>query len=384
MAYQSFNGGEIRWPLRPGAWTSAGAATLDTANDAVALIGRLRWSDGGSHTVDTSGSSKIYVHTSTVAVFDDATSVMHIGIQDVDTTTGSPGRPDGTYDVHSVVTTAADTSPALTTISSLVAATPTTGTKTMSHGDLISVVVTLVTVGSSPAASVSIMHQTNSDLGGSSPALPFSVSNTSGSWAASSSGPVVLIVASDGTYGTLDGVGAIGQFTTVSFSDSTNPDENGNIFQVPFACKASGIMFAGAALGATGDFQYDLTSTPLGTPASLISGPIAIPAESVGGSTTAAYRFLFPAEVALAANTDYCVSIKATAAGNVSMYGLTLPNAGARVLMPGGTTTFGATRNGGSGAYSTSSTVIRAICVLVSAYEISAGGGSGTHFSIGG
>ena len=36
-----------------------GAATLDAANEAVIMIGHIETSDGGSHTIDTTGSSSI-------------------------------------------------------------------------------------------------------------------------------------------------------------------------------------------------------------------------------------------------------------------------------------------------------------------------------------
>jgi hypothetical protein len=381
MAYKKV--GKLYWPMRPAAWLLANAMTVDAANEAAAFIGQVRWADGASHTIDTTGSSKIYVHTGSAATFDDATSVMHIGIQDVDTTTGVPVRPDGTYDVNSVVTTAADTSPALTTQNSFVGATPTTGTKTIAHGDLIAVVCTLITVGTTPAANVNFMGQTTSELGANG-GRPCGIAYT-GSWAHTMQAPVILLVASDGTFGTFEGVTAFGQFSTLSYADSSNPDEYGNIFQVPFACKVNGFSLVGGAPGATADFQYDLTSTPTGTPASLISGPISVTAESIGGSSTTGTTIMFP-EVALAADTDYCISIKATAAGFFSMYNMTLPQAGARALLRGGTATYGASRNGGSGAYSTSDTAIRAICVNISEIDFPAGGGGGggTHFSVGG
>jgi hypothetical protein len=304
---------------------------------------------------------------------------MHIGIQDADTTTGFPVRPDGTFDVHAVVTTAADTSPTLTTINSFCGVTPTTGTKTIAHGALIAVRIQLVTVGTTPAASVAFIGSASPF--GAAMARPTVVNNTSGSWVSGGTLSPLLLVASDGTFGTIEGINTVGQFTTVAFDDSDNPDEYGNVFQVPFTCKAKSILFTGTVLTATGDLQFDITSTPLGTPASMIGGPITVPAESLGGVTSSCAELPLTTIPTFSPGVDYCVSVKATAAGNVGMYGLTLPAAGARALLRGGTTTFGATRNGGSGAFTTSSTVLRAIAVVL--HEVETGGG-GTHFSVGG
>lgn len=378
MTSHSVRGSGMVWPTKPAAWAVLASTTLDAANESVALIGRVRWADGGSHTIDTSGSSKIYLHTGATAVFDDAAAVMDIGIQDVDVATGQPVRPDGTFDVKAAVSTGADTSPALTTTNSLVAATPTTGTKTMAHGDLVAVVAKLVTVGASPASNVTFARSAIGDFSGSSAGFPSTVALTTGSWVSNGASQLIaLLVASDGTYGTIEGNGMIGQTTTATFNDSSGTDEYGNIFQVPFDIAASGIVFNGGLAGATSDFQYDLYSTPLGTPASMLGGAVAVPAESAGsGSSDTGFSYMFPSAISLTKDTDYCVAIKATGAGNVTLYGQTLPAAAARSLLPGGTTTFGASRNNGSGAFSTSSTIIRAIGIRVGDIVIPTGGGT--------
>lgn len=377
MTYVSIGRHGLDWPVKPGPWFGASSSTIDAANETIAAIGRIHWADGGSHTLDTSGASKIYLHTGATAVFDDATSVMDIGIQDVDVATGVPARPDGTFDVKAVVTTAADTSPALTTTNSLVGVVPTTGTKTMAHGDLIAITAKLVTVGTTPAASVAFSRSTTGDFMGAAAGTNVGVSNASGSFASADPPFIALIVASDGTYGALFGAGVFGQSTGAAFSDSSNPDEYGNIFQVPFNCRALGLKFCGGLAGATSDFQYDLYSTPLGTPASMLGGAVSVAAEAhATGTTNTGYMYPFAPPVSLLKDTDYCAAVKAAGAGNVTIYGMTLPAAGARVLLPGGTTTRGATRNNGSGAFSESTTIIRAVSVVIDQLDFSSGGAS--------
>ena len=66
--------------------------TLDAANEAGIYIGRIIWADGGSHTVDTSGSSSIAWRTG-AATFSNAGTTAKVGLAAVDTGAGPPGRP---------------------------------------------------------------------------------------------------------------------------------------------------------------------------------------------------------------------------------------------------------------------------------------------------
>ncbi|WP_210161862.1 hypothetical protein, partial [Bradyrhizobium elkanii] len=54
------------------------------------IIGRMRTSDGNSHTIDTTGSSAIGWRNIGV-VFSSGTTVLNVGLAAVDTTNGSPG-----------------------------------------------------------------------------------------------------------------------------------------------------------------------------------------------------------------------------------------------------------------------------------------------------
>ena len=367
----SFDSG-LWWPWSHAAVCGSPAGpTLDATGEYCAVIGRISIAGKAtSKTLDTTGSSSIRFFVASGPVFDNASSVFTVGFQGVDKTTGFPVRPNGTWSARSVITTAANTTPTLTTTSATGhVAIPTAGTITLSHGDEVALVFEMTTRAGTDSV---IMNGTWF----AAKQYPAVVANTTGSVAGVSSSVASAVVTfSDGTVGSISGF-LPGAAAALTWSDATNPDEQGLIFQVPFACKIDAIAFPMRLVDATSDMQFDITSTPLGTPASIISGPIAVTAENLSIAVIEhMVQHEFASEITLAANTDYCVSVKATGAGNIRWSQLTIGAAGDRVFCgPGGTTMFGATRNAGTGAFSTSTTVLNPLSVRIS--EITTGGGA--------
>jgi hypothetical protein len=78
--------------------TTTTATTLDAANEAVIYIGHMWWEDGGSHTVDTSGSSSLNWRTTTVT-FANAGTRVKVGLADVVNAAGPPARAVNVSDV---------------------------------------------------------------------------------------------------------------------------------------------------------------------------------------------------------------------------------------------------------------------------------------------
>jgi hypothetical protein len=389
MAYKKVGLTNFFWPGAAPAGTTA-AVTLDAAGEKFAIIGHVKWADGGSHTINTSGSSKIYLHTGSSPVFDDATAVMRVGFQGVDNTTGAPVRPNGSWSIYAdAIPSTYDASPTFTTASSLCGITPNGGTGTsFAEGDLVAIVADLTTVGTTPASSMTFVNALgNTYAGGGVAGLATAVQYTTGAWTNITSGaPIVLFRANDGTWGTLYGTNVIGQCATVSPTDSAGTDEYGTIFQVPFKVKVDAVVVVGGTgFGntTTSDFQIDLTSTPTGTPSTLISGPIAYPAETFGNGGTLRGNILRIPLTELLPDTDYCVSLKATSTGSINIFSQTLPDAGARALFDGNTTSQGATRNNGSGAYTGSTTVMYSVGLRIAEIDVAASGGSGVVGVIG-
>jgi hypothetical protein len=367
----SFDSG-LWWP-----WSHAAlfglpsGITLDATGEYCAVIGRISIAGKATgKTLNTSGSSSIRFFVTAAPVFDNASSVFTVGFQGVDKTTGLPVRPNGTWSARSVITTAANTTPTLTTTSATGhVAIPTAGTVTLSHGDEVALVFEMTTGAGTDSLVTNGTYSTPKQY-------PAVVANTTGVAAGvgNSIGSAVITF-SDGTVGSISGF-LPGSAAALSWADATNPDEQGLMFQVPFACKIDAIAFPMRLVDQTSDMQFDITSTPLGTPTSIISGPIALTAENLGFAVNEAIvQYEFASEVSLVANTDYCVSVKATGAGNIRWSQLILGGADARVFCgPGGTTMLGATRNAGTGAFTTSTTVLNPLSVRIS--EITSGGGA--------
>ena len=151
---------------------------------------------------------------------------------------------------------------------------------------------------------------------------PAGITNVSGAAAniGSNCAANVLITFSDGTLGWIDGSrfvpsGVTG--TALTWTDGSATDEYGVIFQVPFSCTIDALCLPVRLVDGTSDFNFDLNSAAETSPASLISGPIAKDAQNFGlaGVLGSATYPITP--VNLAANTDYCISMKATGAGNI-------------------------------------------------------------------
>jgi hypothetical protein len=117
----------------------ATAAILDSANEAMIMIGYVVTSDGGSHTIDTTGSSSLQWLTGSSVGFTQAGTTVKVGLAAVDTATGPPPRAVNvsdviTFDVSRSMTGGGGGIAGANTWQTHV---PTSGTKTVANGDFI-------------------------------------------------------------------------------------------------------------------------------------------------------------------------------------------------------------------------------------------------------
>jgi hypothetical protein len=363
----------LTWPFNwlANVLVTPSVATLDASGEKMAMIGRMYW-DGRatSKTIDTTGSSKIEWRGGSTAVFDNAGSSLEVGIQGVNTS-GPIAQPNGSFGAKAVITTAADASPTLTTINAWHTITPTTGTSTIAHGDLIAVVWDFVTRAGSDAIIVSPANS-NTNL----TQLPTTNAFAAAAWGATGSGqiPNCLLRASDGTYGWIDGGQFFGWFTNTTWNDGTNPDEQGVIFQVPFDCKVDALFCSMRTASNASDFTISLSSNAESARTTLASVTVD-GAQLAATGTERSAIFNLASEVTLSANVDYCVSVKATNTGDIRFVVANLGNAEARRAFPGSTTIRGVTANN-SGNFSGSSSVNFPMAgVRISGIETGSGGG---------
>lgn len=328
-----------------------GAGTMDATGEKVAYVGYVFWADGAaSKTMDS--TSIIHFRTGSITMAD-ASTTMRIGLQDVNTAAGPPVQPDGTFDVYrefagdaGVITSADDNVAKSITLS-------TSGSKTVTNGQLIAVVFDMVARAGSDSLVVN-GAPSNTSIGYSS--MPASMQYTT-SWQNTGSGtalPLVLLESSDGTLGTLLGCGYYAPGSVYTFAAASTPDERALKFQVPYTCKVNSVYLATGGNAATADGELVLYSTPGGTPTALAT--ITVLGEYFGNVTDErVHHFMFDSEITLSAATDYAIAYKATGAGSVNL-GYTIMSNAAHRSINGFANCSGVSRSDATGAFGSEST----------------------------
>jgi hypothetical protein len=368
------------WHKRVGDIPNAGTdSTLDATGEIIAFIGRIYIDGrpGSAKTISAAGGGSISYRTAAVTFANAGTSVS-VGIQDV-ASTASPGQPDGSFDVVSAALVGGG---GLITANAWQTVTMTggTGSKSITHGDLIAVVIDMT--ARAGADSVIVSSTVGTGAGGMT---AYSNHFAAAAWSTGTEQtPTVLITFDDGTIATLDG-GSIINTTTFNtgFAAASTPDERGEIFQVPWDCKIDAIWGYCGATDLDSDFSLKLYADPLGTPSALATiavDPLTL--SNNGASSTTFGRYPLAAEVELTRNTDYAVTMLATGTTNSVIALVTLANAAYRALWPGGTTLNSATRSDSSGAFSAVTTTHYLLGVRISSFHDTSSGGSSEHTSV--
>lgn len=304
-------------------------ATLDALGEAIHYSGQVYMVTGsGSHTISSAGG-KIHWRTGTVT-FANAGTTLRIGIQDV-STTATPGHGDGTFDVYADLVGGTDTVASTVNYATAME----TGTKTIAHGDHISVVWTLTARGGTDSVVVASILNTAPMLNQNYPAVTTYLSAT---WSRANSPPCLMIEFDDGAFGYIVGGGTLSTSNTpqVYNSGTGTADEYGNIFSFPYPVVMDGIWFNGNPNTASADFEVCLYSDPLGTPV-LIE---AITFDASRSSDVASPRqmsLLFSTPRELLQNTTYGLTVRPTTADDVTTYYFDVPANGLKVWQLGET-----------------------------------------------
>lgn len=356
----------------------ANSSALNAAARKLAFIGNIYLAAGsGSKTISSAGGS-ISLETGTAVTWATSGTTLQIGIQDVSSAAGPGIQPDGTFDVSGTRVQGTDS----LAVSTWTTTSMGSGTKTITHGDAVAIVIEMTVRNG--ADSVTLSYPVGSD----SARYPAGIFFTT-SWPAANGSiiPNAIITFDDGTLGWIDCSYAGAALSSATFySDVTNPDEYGVIFQVPWDCRIDAIYagFYNGAANATCTLQ--VYSDPTGSPGVVSGTQITISNRNSNALNTARIgTYLLPAPVALTRNTSYCVSVKATGSGNIGLDVITLGSATYRAAYSGGTTRSLATRNNGSGAFNSVTSQFVMMGVRMSAFnDTSGGGGSGGGSLIGG
>ncbi len=342
---------------RQGAVTfpSLSSAVLDAVNEALIGYGQLYWADGGTHTVDTTGSSSIgyRITSGSGYVMADAGTTIKVGIAAVDTTAAIPARAVNVADVitFDVFRSSAGNSGDFAT-STWNRFVPTSGTKTIVHGDLIAIAVQMTARG---GVDVFNAQYCSAEY---TPASPAVTTFVGGAYSAPGALPNFEVIASDGTKGWFFGTCLVtDSLPTITWSNASSPSEYANYINLPFPVRVHGLILGS---GTTGDWDATLYSDPLGTP--VLERSYSVDANTVADSTGNRYLpLLLSSPYDVKANTPIAVGMKPTTATTVNaMYvdqesGLSIDQAAYTL----GNNCYAITRSGGTGAFAAFSSQTR-------------------------
>ena len=368
MALQGFPGSK-RILLGPSQnWQSntptATSTTLDAANEAIIMIGRVETSDGGSHTIDTSGSSSIAWRTGTTT-FANGSTIVKVGIAPALTTAGPPARASNASDVISYDVNASFTGGGggITT-GAWQTSVPTAGTKTIAYGDLVAICIQMTARGG--ADSVTAVTHTGSHT----MHRPTVTSFTGGSYAAVGGVlPNAFITFADGATGWLVGGNIASTVNTRTFNSGDATKEYGQLYQLPFPMKIYGLY---GWVDPDADTDAVLYSDPLGTPVS--EKTVSIDASVTASASGRYFEEWFTSPYTTTASQVIAAAYK-PGGSNISTYYKTLGNAGHRVSDPWGTSGYGVSRAAAAFSDANSSLDHYYIGLIVGAFDDAAGAG---------
>lgn len=348
-SYASIGGPGFYYPNIPGNLYGLLTASAVATATKRAVIGKILIDGYATNKTISSAGGKISLLFGGTPTLANAGSTLIVGLQDVDSAAGPSGRPDGTFDVSRSITT---TTGAFTFGAGWNEIPMLSGTKTLNHGDLVSLVVDATWGGADAATLMTFQNQDNYYW-------PQANTYATGAWGTTSGTPFVCAITfDDGTKGVFQGVSPVSSMTYVGFSSSTNPKENGSVLRVPFGCKASGYKLNGMYLtDANTDFTVSLYSDPFGTPALVSGSQVTILAETAG--RTGQYgNYIIPlaAELTLSANTDYAIVVGATGTGTIRWLPASFADANWKRLSVAGGDNFKKVYRNGTGVFTVDAT----------------------------
>ncbi len=366
MANQNLQAPTLIFPTVSGLAHASGtitSATIDAVGESVSGIGRLYLEGGaGSKTISSAGGV-IYVDFGATVTFANAATNLRVGIQDI----GATGLEDGTFDVY------ADLVPGTDTIAAQgVRAIPMeTGSKTISHGDLIAVTVEMTARGGVDTVSVNTGSVTSSSFGG----FPYITTDTGAGPAKVATIPSFTVKFDDGTFGSLSFTSCGNRSTGLSYNSGSTPDEYALIFRLPFPTTIIGAVADITQMASTDDFELILYSDPLGTP--VAQRTLTIDADLVNyPSAPWGYNLFFSSGYSISANTDYAIAIRPTTANSllVSQINFNTGNSDLRKTTMLGTNWSRGSRTNQTGAFSSTNTVLPRIGFYLNGFDDGTGG----------
>lgn len=341
-----------------GGWS---AQTVDAVGEGVALIGRvhIQGRPSGTKTISSAGG-KIAIAVNS-ATFANAGTTLRIGLQGLESAGAAPpARPDGTWSAYKDMVGGTDTFNAYGT-NGLTEIAMASGTKSLSHGDVVCVVALMTARGGTDTVSFTANNTPNNAACNDYPICD-TTANSGTSWGAASWLPQIAFIFDDGTLGRIEGTAVRHKGSYVYSTASSNPDEYGLIFTAPVTglvdaiCTASAFVYGNDAA----DTKFSLFKNPLsGSPVELAS--VTVPGDEISnGSGAECYRtVLFSTPVEVVQGQQYCVAVRATSTSSIMHSWMEFASAD-KLFWSGiydSTMSYGQ-RDGGSGAFTQDTTKV--------------------------
>lgn len=346
------------------------STALDTASEQCYMIGHIYIDGGtGSKTLSAAGGGKISFLTGGVT-WATAGSTLKVGINGVSTSAGPGAQANGTYSVFKTLVQGTDTITANTWKDAIMSS----GTVTLTHGDLIAIVFEMTVRNGADAVVISCGPTSNN------PTFPAVYNFVSPSTRNNQSAkPNAVITFDDGTLGWLsDSLIFSAQSSSTFNSDTAGADEFGNVFRLPYACKVDALWFKGWNASTTGGDKIILYSDPFGSPSVLASATIDYHQQGTNAARATLHQCLLTSEVSLSANTDYAVTVQPQTTSNTTLYNVSVSTAAHFNAWPCGQNAYAVKRLDNTGALAVDSTTKRWTCgVRISSLDDGTGSGVG-------
>lgn len=346
---------------------------MDAAGESTAIIGQLYLQGGsGSKTLSAAGGGSIVWRTGASVTFNNGSTLIDCGVQDVSATTG---LEDGTFDVKGTMTSGSGVA-----ANAYFYVTMASGSKTMAHGDTIAIVLEMTARGGADSVTAARFLPANS-VGAS--AFPYGTADT-GTLTKTVNYPFLMIIFDDGTVGWIDGMSALAVTrTSTSFNSGSTPDEYCGCFTPTIKMEINAIGIDVSDIDAGDDFEVILYQDPQGTPTVLQTATVDPDVTNQAGQGYAFSIFNITATT-LSPGTQYGIALRPTTTNPISIGYVDYIQAAGEALKNMspwfGTTAILASRTNQTGAFSTVQTYyLPLIWMHVSKLDdgASSGGGGG-------
>lgn len=358
-------------PARNGLMSVAGlnSILLDATGESLTMFGRIFTEDGGSHTIDTTGSSSFGFRTGTVSATWNAATVLKLGVGTMDTANGPPARATNVANVITFSASKSYTGGAAPASASWIDVAPDAGTMTIANGDLVGFSIQMVTEGGTDSFNATVQATATGGSGG----FPAITTFLSAAYAAAARIPNVVITFSDGKLGFFAGgyVASVGT-TTQTWNNGSSPNEYGNFFQLPVPTKVYGIASYCAVLG---DVDFVLYSDPLGTP--VAEKTVSFDLNVIGATTgTPELIALFSSPYTTTASQPLAGIMKPTSGTNITSAYMSFNASAHQKAYQLGTNCYAINRASGAFAAQNSNKDRYTTGLLIGAWDDGSGGGS--------